>query len=371
MPSLGQMFAGDRFLQGYDSSRQRGMQDQSMQLQQMTSLAALMQQLQQQKALQQKAALEEKYRGAMSALPPNATEEQMLQAARPFQKPDQIGQQITASRDRQEAAKARAFQFMQSIEQKKEAEQRAHEAKLERMADQRSRDAEIARHNQVLERMTAVQQNATNEFRKQGIELRRDQMAQGNKPPVGYRWTPQGDLELIPGGPADAKAKGKEEGRGQITTMVDQLAAHYDSLEKMNAVVTPKQSSVKNVWERTAASGPGQTVAGFVGTKAQAIRDQIANSKPLLMAAIKQATGMSAQQLNSNAELQFYLQAATDPAKSLEANRAALAVLDQTYGMGTGVKASPSAVEAIRKSAPKQSGEAPNKPAGIKFLGFE
>jgi len=63
MPSLGQMFAGDRFLQGYDSSRQRGMQDQSMQLQQMTSLAALMQQMQQQKKSQQEAAEMEVVKG--------------------------------------------------------------------------------------------------------------------------------------------------------------------------------------------------------------------------------------------------------------------------------------------------------------------
>lgn len=198
-------------------------------------------------------------------------------------------------------------------------------------------------------------------------KMARAKEAASNKPPSGYRLTSDQNLEAIPGGPADLKAKGKEEGRGQISTIANTLAAHYNNLEKMGAVIQPKQSTIKNVWERAAASGPGQMVAGAVGTKAQEIRDQIANSKPLLMAAIKQASGMSSQQLNSNAELQFYLQAATDPAKSLESNRAALAVLDQTYGLGNGIKANQKAIDSIKKEAPKPGTQA----GGVKFMGFE
>jgi hypothetical protein len=115
--------------------------------------------------------------------------------------------------------------------------------------------------------------------------------------------------------------------------------------------------------------------AGFVGTQAQTIRDQISSSKPLLIAAIKQATGMSAQQLNSNAELQFYLQAATDPARSLPANRAALAILDRTYGMGTGVTARAQDIDALKNEAPKQESggaiQAQGNAGRVKFLGFE
>jgi hypothetical protein len=43
---------------------------------------------------------------------------------------------------------------------------------------------------------------------------------------------------------------------------------------------------------------------------------------------------MSAQQMNSNAEMQLYLQAATDPKLSVEANRSALANLDRMFGLG-------------------------------------
>jgi hypothetical protein len=49
---------------------------------------------------------------------------------------------------------------------------------------------------------------------------------------------------------------------------------------------------------------------------------------------IKNATGMSAQQMNSNAEMQLYLNAATNPQLSYEANLEALKNLDRLYGLG-------------------------------------
>jgi hypothetical protein len=43
---------------------------------------------------------------------------------------------------------------------------------------------------------------------------------------------------------------------------------------------------------------------------------------------------MSAQQMNSNAEMQMYLRAATDPSLSYEANLDAMANLDRLFGTG-------------------------------------
>jgi hypothetical protein len=42
---------------------------------------------------------------------------------------------------------------------------------------------------------------------------------------------------------------------------------------------------------------------------------------------------MSTKAMDSNAELKFYLQAATDPKNDLKSNLNALAVLDETYGL--------------------------------------
>jgi hypothetical protein len=51
------------------------------------------------------------------------------------------------------------------------------------------------------------------------------------------------------------------------------------------------------------------------------------------MGAIMKATGMSAKQIDSNAELKLWLSTATDPTKSYEANIAALQNIENLYGV--------------------------------------
>jgi hypothetical protein len=49
------------------------------------------------------------------------------------------------------------------------------------------------------------------------------------------------------------------------------------------------------------------------------------------------STGLSATQLNSNAELQLQLKSLGDPSKPIQSNIAALDTLDKMYGDGTSV----------------------------------
>lgn len=152
---------------------------------------------------------------------------------------------------------------------------------------------------------------------------------------------------------AAKKDQAKESGKARLSSTVDDLSTAYDNLEKMGAVIDPNNSTLGNIYERAAASGPGQFIAGALGTPAQTQRDIINQRRAGLMANMKEATGMSAQSLNSNAELMFYIQMATDPTKSIQANRAALTYLDRTFGLGLGVNADPAAVEELKKVAPK------------------
>jgi hypothetical protein len=87
--------------------------------------------------------------------------------------------------------------------------------------------------------------------------------------------------------------------------------------------------------------------------------------RPAILAELKNATGMSAQQLNSNAELQFYIQMATDPARGMPSNRAALAYLDKKYNLGLGLKADPTVEAALARANPVRSGRinSPSTPA--------
>lgn len=145
------------------------------------------------------------------------------------------------------------------------------------------------------------------------------------KAPPGYRFTPAGDLEAIPGGPAAAKlgdaAAKKEEGATQATNILDSLETAYTDLEARKAIPSEKRNAVANTLASISASVPGQIAERTIGTKAQTQRDIISSSRLQLLNAIKGATGMSSQQLNSNVELTTWLNSLTDPSRSIETNK--------------------------------------------------
>lgn len=78
---------------GYEAASQVGQQRTLGALQQTSSLMGIIEQARQRGAAQQ-------YRNAISALPAGASEDQLLQAARPFMGPDALSRMLTSSQDR-------------------------------------------------------------------------------------------------------------------------------------------------------------------------------------------------------------------------------------------------------------------------------
>lgn len=157
------------------------------------------------------------------------------------------------------------------------------------------------------------------------------------KVPPGYRMLPDGNMQAIPGGPADVKAQKQAEqvdsGRGTVSSIVTQLRDSYDQLDKAGGITNPEAGGLSNLGAGVSSSAIGQAAGRLFGTQNQSLRNNIAQTRPLLLNAIKQATGMSAKQMDSNAELKMYLSAATDPTLDIKANRQALDMLDKLYGL--------------------------------------
>ncbi len=130
------------------------------------------------------------------------------------------------------------------------------------------------------------------------------------------------------------KEKTKAQAKEQLSGNVAKLNSYYDTLEKGGGIVSTEKGGFDNLLARASSTGLGQAVAGAIGTENQTARENIEQARPLLLNFIKEATGMSAQQMNSNAEMQLYLKAATDPKLSVQANREALANLDKMFGLG-------------------------------------
>lgn len=171
------------------------------------------------------------------------------------------------------------------------------------------------------------------------------------KPPVGYRFTDSGNLEPIPGGPAARKVAGagaapaapgakpptaaqvaKTEAQAQARQALSQdlqtVLGYYNTLNEMGGMTSPTRSIAENVLASARATGLGQEAERTVGTQAQTLRDNISNSRQRLLVHIKNATGASAQQMNSNVELQTWLNALTNPRQSIETVRETLGQLD-------------------------------------------
>ena len=124
--------------------------------------------------------------------------------------------------------------------------------------------------------------------------------------------------------PTAAAAVKQEQGLTKADDILTQLQSAYAQLKERKAIPSEKTNVLTNIWASVAASAPGQVAGRTVGTAAQTQRDIIQSSRNQLLLAIKDATGLSSQQLNSNMELQTWLSSLTDPTRSIEANEAIL-----------------------------------------------
>lgn len=153
------------------------------------------------------------------------------------------------------------------------------------------------------------------------------------------------------------KQEAKEAAQNNAATTIAQLRQSYARLDELGGITSTENRAGTNISARMGASSVGQTVGSFLGTKTQAERDKIEQTRPLLMTTIMQALGLTAKQLDSNAELKLWLSSATDPTKSLEANREALDNLERMLtgeGKGAGAGAKPPAGGGL-SSADKQA----------------
>jgi hypothetical protein len=131
----------------------------------------------------------------------------------------------------------------------------------------------------------------------------------------------------------EKKAAEKLPGRKQVSTLVKKVRNAYEALEKQNAIVSEKRGGFANAMDYFATSSLGREAQKMVGTSASKYLSEIVNSRKLLATAIKNATGMSAQEMNSNTELQLMLDALTDPTQGIEAARITLDTLEELYGV--------------------------------------
>lgn len=138
----------------------------------------------------------------------------------------------------------------------------------------------------------------------------------------------------------EGEAPQRDAGKQRLDTILSGLAQKYVELDRKGAIVSTDKGAMENIRARIGATDVGQALSGAAGAEEQSIRQAINNSRPLLLQSIMQATGMSARALDSNKELEFYLQAVSDPKRDLQSNLAAIDAIDRTFGLGGVLKRS-------------------------------
>lgn len=150
----------------------------------------------------------------------------------------------------------------------------------------------------------------------------------------------------VAGAVADVELKKEQQKNEQIRTRAQKSAAEaiaelqtsVDRLANMGSVVRTGDTWYNNPLKYLAATGAGQAVGQFFGTRSQKERDDIASARRSLMSSIAGMTGMSAKQIDSNAELSSMLNSLTDPKASYESQLTSLRTLSKMYGLDPYVK---------------------------------
>ena len=117
---------------------------------------------------------------------------------------------------------------------------------------------------------------------------------------------------------------------------------------------------MSNVTSGLASTAIGQRTGQLFATEAQVERDVINSARSRLVNSIKNATGMSAQQLNSNVELQTMLKSISDPGQSYQSAIRIIEDIEDAYVKGKGMK---------KRGEPAPAPAAAQGTGGFKYLG--
>ena len=164
------------------------------------------------------------------------------------------------------------------------------------------------------------------------------------------------NLETFFGGGKPGKETAKEvAGAEAFEGVIGEMESAYDELDRMGAIPSTRRSAAENLAISTRTSGAGQMLGRAAGTPEQSLRNQIQSARLRLLQGIKAATNMSAQELNSNVELQQWLDAVTNPANDVESNRKILKSIRDFVARRSGRQ-----VPITTPNAPAPSGASPS-----------
>lgn len=131
----------------------------------------------------------------------------------------------------------------------------------------------------------------------------------------------------------ETEERSRNIGRQRVSRILNDIRRDYTRLDEMNAIPSTERGMLENMGDYIASTRLGREAQSMVGSRASTPLNTVANSRQLLTTAIKNATGMSAQQMNSNVELQLLLESLSDPTQGYEAAMETIRRIEDIYGV--------------------------------------
>jgi hypothetical protein len=250
---------------------------------------------------------EEQLRAELAKLGPDATQDQVIGVLTKYGPPEKVLAALTAAQSRTEGAQA-----------KTEAAKTAADAALERAKVAADAKIEAARERGATAMQIAQMQNQT----KQDLAV----LAASLKGPSAAVLK------------AQEKAEKAAEGKEVLSDTLETAKTLVNDLYKLGGMTSTSKQPLANLVTSLQSGTAGQIAGQALGTKTQAKRDELKSIRLQLLNAIKEATGMSAQQLNSNVELKTYLDSLGSEKMTKEANLAIIENISTRYLKGQAAK---------------------------------
>ena len=250
---------------------------------------------------------ETKLRDELSKLPQGSTQDDVLSVLTKYGSPDRVIAALTASASKTEATQARTATADAANQAKIEAAKTAADAKIEAARVQGATALQIAQ----------LQAQSKRDIAELTASLKGPSAAVLK---------------------AQEKAEKVEEGQLALGDTISTAETLVKDLAKMGGITSTSKGPLANLVTSLQTGTVGQMGGRVFGTPEQAKRDELKSIRLQLLNAVKEATGMSAQQLNSNVELKTYLDSLGSEGMTKEANLAILDNLSRRYLKGEAAK---------------------------------
>ena len=126
----------------------------------------------------------------------------------------------------------------------------------------------------------------------------------------------------------------KQEGREKLESVLRDMNTQYERLTARGGIPSESRSAGANIGAFVAGTAPGQMIGRALATPSQTARNQIESLRNELLQAFKAATGMTAQEANSNEDVRRLMAAMSDTTMSIESVRGIMQNFSKRYGLG-------------------------------------